>query len=515
MIPRKIMAVEVASDTIRGVLVGKKGRRFSIIDFASLKRPAPEDDLPDIDTLKKLAQLLKYTGRNAVYVTALARSSDLFMDKKKVAHMSVYQLSESAKWEIEPYTGISGSNALVGVEKEKKPKAKPGEIVYEEDSDEVMVNISAIERNVYVAIKERFKAAGLKLNRIYPPEVSFYMPLFLENMDTPRAILEVGPDYSNFAIFRGRHPEQISTLNFSCDAIQSHLDRETVVTGLEESLKFTFSQAPEHEAVVLTGPGAAQPEIARFLGDFSISGASPLLLAKTSGVTAREPDPGDAVFGTAAGAGIRELKGTAFRQVGVDDSEPLLVRIKKNAYIMPLVATGLIAMVLLGHNQYMKYQERRFKQEIITYTRQLKENKETISRFNTLQEKSAKIKKDIQNYRNKINYISKEADRNIAGLIRALNTIAESLPEPVVLEVLAQDESEETVFTVKGVSSRLKSIGEFATLLQAVEWCDSAAIETIQAAENRRLYFEMRMITRLGHTESQIGKSAGKRRDES
>ena len=312
---QKMLAIEAANDTIRAVLLERKGKKISVIDFESLKRPSSEEDLPDIYTIKQLAKKLEYTEGSVVYVTALARACELFMDKKKVSDLSLYQLSEAAKWEIESYTGISGNNALVGVDKERKLKVKPGEIVYEDESDEILVNISAIERNVYVAIKERFKAAGLKLVRIYPPEVSFYMPLLMEDLDTPQAILEIGQDYSNFAIFKGKHPDQISTFNFSCDSIKSHIENEVESKDLEDSLKFTFSQVPEYEPVILTGPGAADPEITKFIKNFATSGANPLLISKSLQITSKEPDPADAVYGTALGAGIRELAGREFKNV--------------------------------------------------------------------------------------------------------------------------------------------------------------------------------------------------------
>lgn len=491
------MAVEVAGETIRGVVLDKKGKKITINDFCSLKRISPEEDLPDIAILKELVQSLKYKGKKAVYVTALARSCELFMDRKKVAGMSVYQLSESAKWEIEPYTGITGNNAFVGVEKEKKAKAAPGEIVYEEDTDEIMVNISAIERNVYVAIKERFKAAGLQLKKIYPPEVSFYMPLFLQEMETPQAILEVGQDYSNFALFKGPHPQQISTLNFSCDAIRSLETQASLASDLESSLRFTFSQAPEHEPVVLTGPGAADPDIVKYLSSFSHAGALPLLISKTSGVTARDPDPADAVYGTAIGAGIRQLKASAFQQIGIDDQEPFFIRVKKNAYIMPLVATGFIAFSLLGHNQYMKHQNRRFESDITEYTRKIEKNQSLVKEYDVLLEKSRKIQSSIRNYQNKINYISKEADKNITALIQVLETIAGALPDELILEAVSQEENSDTIFIVKGTSGTLKPIGSFAAVLQQSPWCKSAVIQSVAAEEPGRLHFKMRMTTTL------------------
>jgi hypothetical protein len=500
---QKILAVEVAGDTIRAALLESKGRKISIVDYTSFKRPSSDADLPDIDTLKKLGEKLGYPKGNAVYVTALARACELFMDKAKVSGMNLYQLSEAAKWEIEPYTGINGSNALVGGEKEKKLKGKPGDIVYEDESDEVMVNISAIERNVYVAIKERFRAAGLKLIRIYPPDVSFYMPLMTGDLDTPRAVLEISQDYSNFAIFMGKHPNQINTLPFSCDSIQAHIKNEFKSKDLEETLKYTLSQAPDHEPITLTGLGASIPEITDFINKFAINGATPLLISKTSGVMSKDPDPSDAVFGTVAGAGIRELKGVKFRQVGINDLDPLYIRLKKNAYMMPLATTGLIAISLLGHNQYMKFQERQFKLEIEQFTVDLKKNKAKIQKYQGLLDESGKMEEDIRNIRKKINFIQEKADENLVDLITYFNTFASDLPAELVLESISQDKNKVNVFLLKGSSYGLEPIGTFATALQKHKWCASAVINAVNAGDTEKLDFEMSIKT-LGVKDSSI-----------
>ena len=492
MLKQTIMAVEVAGDAIRGVLMQGRGKKTQILDFTGLKRTKPDEDLPDINTLKTLKETLKYTGRTAVYVTALARSVELFMDKKKVGAMSHYQLCEAAKWEIESYTGITGANALVGVEKKTRPKAKPGEIVYEDDSDEVMVNISAIEKNVYVAIKERFKAAGLKLARIYPPEVSFYLPLALEDLDTPRAILEIGKDYSNFAIFKGRHPDQISTLNFSCDALWDHIENGAMSQDLENSIKFTLSQAPEMEPVILTGPGAAMPLIVEYLDRFSPAGARSLILSKAVQIIHKEPDPADAVFGTALGAGLRELGKPALKKLGVDDTEPLMVRVKRNVYVMPLVATGILALGLLGHNQYMRYQDREFKTDIENYASELKKNKNTIQKYEDLLKKSTRLKADIRTVKDRINYVNLRADRQLKVLITCFKAVADAVPVNLVLDAIAQNPADPEVLKVTGRSWDLNSVGLFANTLQNHGWCSSAVLKTLDSGgSGRRLNFEL------------------------
>ena len=493
MLQQTILAVEVSEELIRGVVLKGRGTKITVLDYAGMRRSKPDEDLPAIDSLKELKATLKYTGKNAVYITAMARSTELFMDRKKVSGMSQYQLSEAAKWEIESYTGITGGNALVGVEKETRPKAAPGEIVYEDETDEIMVNISAIEKNVYVAVRERFKAAGLKLIRVYPPEVSFYMPLFLESPDSPRAILEIGTDYSNFAVFKGRHPDQISTLNFTCDAVKSHLASGIGVSDLENSLKFTLTQAPDHEPVVLTGPGAAMPEIADYLDRLSPSGARPLMLSKAVQITHKETDPADAVFGTAVGAGIRELGGKHMRRVGIDDSEPLVVQLKRNVYVMPLVATTVLAMGLLGHNQFMKFQERQFKADIKKYSAEVEKSKNTIQKYDDLVKKSAQLKKDIRTVKERINYVNRLADKKLAILVTCFNGIARAVPDGLVLDTVDQPPDLPDTLTITGRTWDLIRVGKFAIAMQENDWCKAAVLKSLEALGDSRLSFVMQV----------------------
>ncbi|WP_156887755.1 hypothetical protein [Desulfotignum balticum] len=490
IVTQKILGVEVAGDMLRGVILEKKGRRFHIRDYAGLKRPLPDEDLPDINTIRELARTLKYTGKQAVYVTAIARFNELFMDRKKVTQMTRYRLSEAAKWEIEPYTGITGTHALVGVEIPPPPRSVPGEIVYEETGD-LLVNISAIERNVYMAVKERFRAAGLRLVRIYPPEAVFFMPLLLDGADTPRAILEVGPDYSNFAIFKGRHPDQINTLNFSSDTIQACLEGREPIDDLENSLSFTFSQVPAHESVVLTGPGASVSRIVAYLNERAPHGAVPLRIFRATGVTAKADDPADAVFGTAAGAAIRELSGREYRHIGIHDKAPLVVRIRKNAYVLPLVATGVVGLGLLGHNQYMKRQENVFKEEIKTYTLELKQKKEQVNQYESLLAVSQQIKTDIRNTRNKIEYIQTTADKKLVHLIAFFNAVARAVPPTLVLDAILQEKPDPNAFSVTGYAHDLNAISLFATSLQDVPLCRAAVIRKLHAAEAGKLAFEL------------------------
>lgn len=486
---RRMLAIELAGDDIRAALVRKNGRRFDVLDFASMKRPDPQDDLPAVEVLKALADRLGYAGGPAVLVTPLARAFELLMDRKKVAGMKHHQLLEAVRWEVEPYTGISGTSALVGVEAERKAEARPGEIVPEADMDQVTVTVAAIERNVYRAARERFKVAGLQLVRIYPPEETFYYALFLDIIASPRALLEVGQDYSNFAILRGSTPEQISTLSLSLDSLSAHLNGEQISGELVDNLRFTVRQAPEGESLVISGQGAADAAVVDFIAGFCAGGARPLTLSRAVGIADAPEESAHAVFGTVVGAAVRELKGRQERQAGIDDRVPLMPRLKRSVYLVPLATAAVLVVLLSGHYQFMRYQERHYKERIVTLKEEAKRRKAEVDRYENLLTESNALKKEIEQAKKRLKYIQGQADDNLAHLITCLEGLAAALPGPIVLHRVSQ---EGLRYKVVGSAFVLEAVGSFATRLQEEPWCEAAVIEKLEKGpDGRGLAFEL------------------------
>jgi hypothetical protein len=496
LLQQKIVAFEVAGSEVRAAIVVKTGRRLRVVDFASIRRANTEEDLPEVETLRQLARRLNLSGGKVVFVTPLARAFELFMDRRKVSRLKPYQLLEAVRWEVEPYTGISGQNALLGAERERKPQLRPDEIAPEE-SDEQTVTVSAIERNVYRAAKARFKVAGFSLVRIYPPDVSFYMPLHLEAGDAPRAILEVGEDYSNFAILRGSIPEQINTLSISLETITSHLSGESPVEGLEETLKFTVRQAPSQEALIVSGRGAGNEQVLRYIAGFCPSGARPLSLSRSVSLTDSGSDAASAAFGTVVGAGVRELRGARERLIGISDREALVPRLKKSAYLMPLVATGVFVLFLGGHYLYMKHQDRVYKERIDELSGQLQARKSQVQQYDGLLAQLKKLEADIAFTERKILFFNKEADREIVHVLSCLRGIGAAVPDNVVLTTV-QGNGTGREFLVSGECFDQKEIGLFAASLQKNPWCEAAVIQKIEADGSQgALRFELTLETRL------------------
>jgi hypothetical protein len=471
---KRILAVETAGDDVRAAVVRGWGKAMEIMDYATLKCPDAKDPLPDATTLHALAERLGVSGGAAVLVSPLARAFELFMDRDKIQGLKPHQLREAVKWEVEPYTGIDGSAALIAVERKPEIAAKPGEIVFEED-DHSVINVAAIERNVYRAARERFKMAGFRLVRVYPPEACFYYVLNRENLETPRAVLEVGQDYSNFAILNGGVPEQINTLSLSRETLSAHISGELISQDLVDTLRFTIRQAPEPEPLVLSGVGVADGDIANFIADLCPNGAVVLDLPRTAGLTDAKGDPSHAAYGTVVGAAMRELRGRSERQTGIDDSEPLMVRVRRSAYLMPVAVTAFLVLFLSGHYAFMRFKEEDFKARIAEYERTLKENKEAVAAYEgVLAEREGVLTKRDQ-AKKRLDYMENQADKKFDWILTGLGDIGRVIPAQVSLASITQEG--EKGFFLEGNALNLEAPGLYATRLQEQSWCESAVLE--------------------------------------
>lgn len=493
---RKMLAIEAAGGKIRAALVRKIGKKFDIMDLASLTVPDPNDDLPSVEAIKMLTERLQHNSGPVVFVTPVARTFDLVMDRAKVINLKSYQLKAAVRWEVEPYTGITGNNALIGVEPARKPVLLPGEVEPDDEDAPVTVSVSAMERNIYRALKARFKAAGFKMVRVYPPDVTFYMPLLMQDGDAPRAILEVGEDYSNFAILRGRVPEQISTLSLSLESIMAHLEGEPASSELEDSLRFTARQVPVPEPLILSGAGAELPEVVNYISTFCHSGARPLVLSRSAGITDARDDPAYAAYAGAVGAAVRDMLGRREQALGIDDKEEIIQSLKKSVYLAPLATSVLMAAMLFGHYGYMKHKEKVYKTRIAELGTELKERKDKIAEYDKLIQEDNLLQEKIDFAKKRLEFISGQANTELASLIECLNGIAAAVSDSIVLSEIIHNSA--GTYTVTGNAFDLGGVSRFSSTLQAMAWCESAVLRKLEKSGNSssQLIFEMTVSMR-------------------
>lgn len=492
---RRIMALEVADKQILGAVVSARGQQFTINDFVALERTNPGDDLPDPQNIKEIMERLNYQAGPAVLVTPLARTVQISMNRAKVDKLKHYQLNDAVRWEVEPYTGISGIQAMVGVEKSASENTDL--LLAMDDEDDIDVNVAAIEQNVFRALKQLYKKAGLKLMRIYPPDVCFYMTLFAEaGVDSEQAVLDIGPDYSSYAIIKGRQPRQINTYPLGRETIRDLINGEDLPDVLE-NMRFILRQAPGPLPLILTGSGAVDQEVTSYINDLSEHGAAPMVIRRESTLTESGHESLNAVYSTVTGAAVRELIGADNRLIGITDAIALVPRLKKSAYIMPLAVTILLALSLFGHYGFMKMQKKRHKKQTKELAAKLKVKQGRHNAYDQAKKKLTELRTKISLTKQKIAFVKGGADENLTHLDQVLASLAD-LPDEMTLESIKQEGKN---YLLTGSSGTVEVVGDYSVRLQEHDWCEAVAVKDIAGNGDGLLHFEVEMRT-LGKADS-------------
>lgn len=490
---KKMLAIEVSDQQLFGAVVIGRGKTFVVQDFFAVNRSNRGDDLPDPENIREIMARLKYPAGPVVLTSPLARAVHIAVNRIRVKKLSDYQLAESLRWEIEPFTGISGNNALVGVEKAMVSSEETA-IVIEEEDEEFDVNVSAIEENVYRALRQIFKRAGLKLIRLYPPDVCFYMASLYgdeeSEREAPQAILDIGHDYTNFTVLRGGVPKQFNTFPIGTEVFKDLLAGEELA-DVQENLDFLLSQVPAPLPLIITGSGAVNPQIVEYLDKKTEYGAVPLSIKRQARLTEAGHDRMNAVYATVTGAAVRELMGKKQRSIGITDLIPLVPRLKKNTFVIPLVITLLLLLFLLGHYAMMRVQEERHKVQIEELSERLKVRQHKKDSFDQVNREFNSLRSQISLIEQKIQFVKGGSDKNLIHLDRVLASLT-GLPDRVTLQTIKQDGEK---YLLSGTAKTSEDVGYFSVQLQRYPWCRAVIIKNLASREGGLINFKIEMDT--------------------
>ncbi len=468
---RTILAIEISDDQLYGAVVQAHGRKTTIVDFVSSERKNPGEDLPDSDDLDALAKRLSYSGRTVVLVTPLTRTVQLSVESTRLRKLKNYQLAESLRWEVEPFTGINGATALVGVEPQQQDK---DDILITLDGEqESDVQVSVMEKNVFLALRQICKRAGLKMQRIYAPDSCFYLPAV--DGDDARAVLDIGTDLSAFVVIKGRQPQQISAYPLGRESLRELAEGENA-SELESSLRFIIEQAPPPKPLLVTGPGALDSHIVAWLDDLCPNGAEALSLSKERNLSKADHAAFNAVFATSVGAGLRELLGAARRYIGIDDTAPLSVRLKDNAYMMPMVVAVLLALTLFGHYEWMVFQKNNYDQQIKELAAKVEAREKSNTLYQNHKQQVDGLSGEIRILENQINFVTGGSDNNLERLQRTLTALGQ-LPDHLTLANVIQHGCR---YTLKGEALDADGVSRFAVTLQHYPWCQTVKVTELK-----------------------------------
>ena len=486
---RKILAVEIVGADLIGAVVIAKGKTISVRNFVSIERTSATDDLPDPVNISEIMERLDYYAGPVVLVTPLARSVQITMNRAKVDKLRNYQLCDALRWEVEPYTGIIGTQALVGAEK-GSPAEQEELMLLTEEEDELDVNVSVTEKNVYRAMKQVFKRSGLKLVRLYPPEVCFFMPLFLETVEAARAVFDIGADYANFAIIKGNRPKQITTYSLGKDVLIDIIDGGYGGEA-EQSLGFLLSQVPGPFPLLLTGTGATSSKIIDFLNARCEYGAESLKLSRSDKLGTTEHEGMNAMYAVAVGAAIREVSARGWRLIGITDAIPAAARVKESAYLVPLGATIIFVICLFSHYQVMKNTKKHHKARSAELSIEVNAKKQQQTAYAKLLQKSMDLEKETGRIHEQIAFIQGGSDDNLTHIDNVLRALFVLPPEMMLQSVSQEDKG----YVLTGKSDDPGVVGRFAVQLQDYPWCRSAEIKALENDENGQLDYQIEMIT--------------------
>ena len=476
------LGVELIEDELRAALVRTSGRQQEILDFVAMKVPEGGDDLPDINQLREISSRLNCkSGTKAVLATFMARVVVLPMNRERVGKMKRHLLAEAVKWEAESYTGIAANQALAGVEVEKTTR-EPGQIG--EEMEEVFVHVTVLERNIFRAVRERFRMAGLKLARVYSSEVCFPVPLLRMHPDLDRGVLEMGRVSSGFALLKGGQTTSINTMNITTQMIYEHLSGKTV-SDLESTLQFNLRQAPAPLPVAVTGSGALDEKILDFLNSLSPNGVEPVMLRRRAGLTAAGAEESP-LFATASGAAMRELGRKELKYIGITDAVPLPLKVRQSFYLMPVATAALLFLALFGHNLFMRYQEESFRQRRQEIQPQVEERRDELERARSLQQEIDETGDKIDEVSRQIDSLSQDLDREIIMLDHVLQELVRALPQGVSLEYIHQDSGSPEMFKISGRAVSVSGAMEYVLNLRESRISSSAEVQRLERGGGAR-----------------------------
>lgn len=487
---RKMLALDLSGAQLVGAVVESKGKTMTVSNFVSVDRVNAGDDLPDPVNIQEIIDRLEYDGSAVVLVTPMARSVQITMNRAKVEKLRQHQLCDALRWEVEPYTGVAGTQAMIGAEK-GSPVEQENMLFLAEDDQETAVNVSVIEQNVFRAMKQVMKRSKLNLLRIYPPEVCFFVPLFLGPVEGSQAVFDIGADYANFTVVKGRHPKQINTFPLGRDVLLELIDNEGLGTEPEQSLAFLLAQVPGPLSLILTGVGATVEKIVSYLDGACEFGARPLELIRSSRLGKSGHDGMNAMYSIVVGAAMRELSGKAWRDIGITDAVPLPLRIRQSAYLAPIGVAVLLVVVMVGHYAYMKNSKVRYAKETARLEAQIKEKKQKHEAYDGLKKELSDLEQKTGQVKKKITFLQTGSDDNLIHIERVFGSFLH-LPLSILLESVAQDKD---IFILKGDADDFEAVGTVAVALQQHPWCKAVKIKALEPGQEERLRFTIELET--------------------
>lgn len=450
-----VLALELDGPVLRAAAVRRAFRSFVVGEHLEAARPEEGAPLAP-EEARMVAAKIPGCPRDVVVVTPEVEMVEVVMDARRVRKMSPEQLREAVRWEAEPYCTLPAAECLVGYE-----------LGLETWEGQQAIWVTMFPRADYQALKRALSGAGLRLRRVYPPDVCFGAAAGRWDPAPEKIAVDVGLKAIRLTLVADGESCSYRVLPYGLEALRLHLDGLSD-EGLTSALAEVF-EAWEGRGlkVVLTGAGAGEAGVADFFRQFC-AGAAPLTIPAKSGAAS-------AAFASAAGAALRELYLSGkWKTVGPTDAVSALRLFRERIYLYPLLASAAIIVFFLGHWLWLAHQTRVAEKQAAA----LKEERETLSK---LKNESEELEKKCRLLQTQLDFLSRGGSAELASAADFWAALGAAAPPDLALKEVKPGGG--GLWLVAGESGSVKSIRAFVLALQQEVWCNYARIESIGRTE--------------------------------
>lgn len=463
-----MLALELGDSVIRAAVVRGGPGRYVVTTCFEIPRLGGQygSDAPLVS--EEVAAVMKRLGGKAdkfVLVGQDVRTAHLDMESSKLKAMKPLQIKEALRWEAEAYTGISGSEAMVGYE-------LIGDWRSGKRAD---VQVSVCTADFYRQIKDIFSAVGLKLRRVYCEEACFPSAALSQSSRNELIVAHVGELTTKVVHIRSGQPVAFSSTAVGAEAVKSYLKDESTSGDLEDRLREPFVSIKTDDAeLIVCGPGGCDESVVAFTGLSAGMKASPLRM-QGEAMANRSDAP---LYATAVGAAIRELGYVKNgRLAGITDAVPLGKQLRNRIHVFPIVIVALLLAVFMGLHLMNHHQRTENEKSLAQAKTQLKKLKDKHAYYNALKRQLSTLRKTERRIQARQRFLDSGACGRIDLMEKFLDSLTKLVPQDMRLcEICKEGENR---YVLHGEALSAGALNSLATALQNESWCLSASSKNV------------------------------------
>ncbi len=453
---RKIISIDIDGSSIKAVTAERKGRKAVITHCAQIERTSGALST-DIGNLLEEKGIV--SGRCIVVsddVRFLSSELGGIQDQDKVSEDN---LTEAAKWEMEPYLDFPVAEGLFTCQVQEK----------ETGGDAMPVLISAVNREMYSRHSEILKAQGLDLYRVYSPEAASTTVLSHPAGADKKIVIDCRQGSVKGICFASTGP-----ISFQSNSLDS--------AGLEQAagnvIQSLIENASASTEIIIAGDGMADDLIEMLRPKFKnirkweLSDC-PVEISVVSDVNF-SPE-----YATAMGAAMQELGLAGSAPFGATDRVSVIrsiqKKIKEDERILCAAAIAPLILFIGCHYASTKLSTYRYAGAVS----HLKEEKKKLSRPI---EKKEKLETKLREIRQRRQYLEEILPARGKNLLSAFSAISRLRPSDMVLTRFYKEKDDR--FIIEGDALYGRSVANFKNELSALTFCDRVVIKSLDSGES-------------------------------